>query len=180
MDIILGYQHGRIYRTDTNGNIITFDFALTNLNGRQIESVEPIGVETTTVNLEINPELAEENIYQVIKGYRVAWTFTYADFASGADLVNFGQLLNGLVVGDVLRLIPRLDFPTRIFNVVIVMNTLNVGVSTGGANAQFNKDFIVQFKTKSLVKDLNWQLVPDPSTVFGVVTQDFKTFVERQ
>jgi hypothetical protein len=171
MAIINGYSYSKILITPGGdaGNPFTISLPLTNLNGGLIETAQVRKIEQEIQGLDINNPLIET--LQLILGYTVYFDYSFTDFIKGADLMNIDLLMYHAKAGSALRLTPRQDQPSRWFDVKLTTNEYQLGLGTGGVNAWRNKLITLQFKTKNLEQSLKWILVPDPSTVFGVVTK---------
>jgi hypothetical protein len=171
MAIINGYDYSsiRVTPADRNRTVFTINLPLTNLNGGMLETNQIRKIEQELQGLDINAPTMP--MVQRILGYTIYFDLSYTDFIKGADLMNIDLLLYSAQQGDALRLTPRIDQPSRWFDVILSNSEILLGLGKGGVQAWRNKAVTLQFRTKNLEQSLKWILVPEPSTVFGVITK---------
>lgn len=164
MGLVLGIENAKVVATLANRSF-TYELPLTNSNGRQIEDYETLTKRVEGVG--DDPDNPEIEFIERVKGYRIYWTFSHADFIEGSDVEVFNSILTRHKQGYNLRLTPRSDEEWRYFDVIPDNQTLSLGINSGGYTAM-NNSWVFRFVTKRLEPDLKLQ-VAEEATAGGFI-----------
>lgn len=94
---------------------------------------------------------------EIVLGYTITFTLHYDKFITGEALYEgVKKILDAAKAGWRIVLVPREDAPWREFDVLLANDSLELGITKGGAKAKYHRLPVLVFKTRSLEHDLKW------------------------
>ena len=166
MSIVLGCSYAKVVATLAN-RTFTYSLPLTNREGRQIETYEPVG--NPRVGIGDDPENYLLTRVNRVKGYWIYWDLSYDSFINGEDVINMYAIMERHRQGYTLTLYPREDQDWRYFTVIPDNQALQLGITAGGYTG-FNTNWNFRFVTKNLEQDLKLQVAEEAPTIAYLIT----------
>lgn len=153
LNFINGWRNPRfkIY-TEAGVLVDTIELPIVNSDGL-VESLE---------DLKVSHELLNYSIVTDVRGYRITWTLPYTEYANVGTMMKIQQLLRYHKANYKVILIPRIDNPSRKFEVTFSGDTIEMGIKKGGVGAVGNRLIELKYTTKYLIEDPKWI---DPNAV---------------
>lgn len=116
----------------------------------------------------LDPENEEIVIKQRIMGYSITFTIDFSEWITAETLKNKIELLLIYAqAGRTITLTPRIDLPTRFFDVIFNSDSFDLGIGTSGYS---NRLPVFSFKTKNLEPSLKWEIVTPVTTSQVIAT----------
>lgn len=135
-----------------DGNVL-IDTIVLPISEGMIETIEELKIEHTLLNYDIEKE---------VHGFRLSWKIPYTVWANKNVMLEVQQLMRYSKAGYRIILTPRLDLPTRSFEVLLNNDMIEYGIKKGGENAIGNSGIELTFTTKSIIDDTEFV---DPDAV---------------
>lgn len=156
MSVLNGSSYSRFVVTAGDAPSFTVDLPLAN---SLVETNEIRKIEHELIGLDIdNPSIETA---QSILGYFITFTIDFSEWITAETLKNkIELLLTYAKAGRTITLTPRIDLPSRSFDVLFVNDSFDLGIGTSGYS---NRLPVFSFRTKRLETDLKWGIVYPPS-----------------
>lgn len=161
MSVLNGNSYSRFFIAgsgDAPG--VTIDLPLAN---SMIENYDIRTIEHELIGLDIsNPEL---EIAQEILGAFITFTFDFSEWITAETLKNkIETIYQSAKSGRLITLYPRIDVPTRFFEVKWTTTNFDLGI---GASGNINHLPVFTFKTRRLEPEWKWEIKETASPVIG-------------
>ncbi len=156
MNSINGYSYGKINISDQE-----LLLPLTNKGGGLEETLVLRQIRDEIIGL--NPNTPTITQLQRAQGFDIIWNFHYEDFITGSDLYNkFYPVLKAWKAGSTMILTPRIDLPTRNFEVILTNENLTMKLAKATQKNKYHKGVLFTFQTKEMQSDPGWLPTPEP------------------
>lgn len=117
----------------------------------------------------IEHEFLNYNYERKLIGVHINFTFNYDTFISMQTGIKIGKLLRYGLNNYRIFLTPRIDIPSRYYEVIGQNNSLELKVLRGGIYSNGNKGVILKYKTRFLQHSYNWL---DPITENFIIAKN--------
>lgn len=115
----------------------------------------------------INHELIDHTNLQTREGFHLNFSLSYNTYSSKENTIKIFRLLNYFLNNIYkIEITPRSDITTIKYEVILNMDSMEIGILTGGAKAQGHQLINLDFKTKYLQNQFNW-IDPDQIQYIG-------------
>lgn len=163
MSVLNGSSYSRFVVTAGDAPSFTVDLPLAN---SLVETNEIRKIEHELIGLDIsNPSIETA---QSILGYFITFTIDFSEWITAETLKNkIELLLTYAKAGRTITLTPRIDLPTRSFDVIFANDSFDLGIGTSGYS---NRLPVFTFRTKNLEPSLKWEIVTPVSTSQVIAT----------
>lgn len=160
MNSINGYSTGKLAIGDNE-----ISLPLTNRGGGLEE--QTIFRQIRQEGIGLNPDSPTITQLQRALGFDIIWNFHYEDFITGSDLyTKFYPILKAWKAGNTMILTPRIDVPTRFFEVILINENLTMKLAKATQKNKYHKGCLFTFQTVYTQNDPNWLPTPEAAAEY--------------